>query len=208
MASTAANTATQKAQEAVEAAESIEQSDWSETDTDSNAFIKNKPTLSTVATTGSYNDLVNKPTLSTVATSGSYNDLANKPTLSTVARTGSYNDLVNKPSVVLSTNTQWATGACMPDYSAGVSKVINTIYTASKDCFVSIYLLYSNTAAGLGLYVYDSNNNQLLVVSNTGPNTSASASWVGIFIPKGYKYKGTATFTSATMLEFPLKGAN
>lgn len=39
--------------------------------------------LSTVATTGSYNDLINKPTLATVATSGSYNDLTNKPTIPT-----------------------------------------------------------------------------------------------------------------------------
>lgn len=37
--------------------------------------------LSTVATSGSYNDLSNKPTLATVATSGSYNDLSNKPTI-------------------------------------------------------------------------------------------------------------------------------
>ena len=40
--------------------------------------------LSTVATSGSYNDLSNKPSLSTVATSGSYNDLSNKPTIPTV----------------------------------------------------------------------------------------------------------------------------
>ncbi|MGY6156647.1 beta strand repeat-containing protein [Paraburkholderia graminis] len=36
--------------------------------------------------------------LSTVATSGSYNDLANKPTLATVATSGSYADLTGKPS--------------------------------------------------------------------------------------------------------------
>ena len=43
--------------------------------------ILNKPTLSIVATTGSYNDLTDKPNLSTVATTGSYNDLLNKPTI-------------------------------------------------------------------------------------------------------------------------------
>lgn len=65
--------------------------------------------LSTVATTGSYADLVNRPTLF----SGSYNDLTNKPTLfsgayadltdkpvlATVATSGSYNDLSNKPTI-------------------------------------------------------------------------------------------------------------
>ena len=46
--------------------------------------ILNKPTLATVATSGSYNDLSGKPTLATVATSGSYNDLSNKPTISSI----------------------------------------------------------------------------------------------------------------------------
>jgi hypothetical protein len=47
--------------------------------------------------TGSYNDLRNKPTLSAVATSGDYNDLLNKPALSAVAISGDYDDLLNKP---------------------------------------------------------------------------------------------------------------
>ena len=80
------------------------QSDWAETNTESVSYIKNKPTLSIVATTGSYNDLTNKPNLSTVATTGSYNDLTNKPNLSTVATTGSYNDLTNKPTIPTKTS--------------------------------------------------------------------------------------------------------
>lgn len=59
--------------------------------------LSNKPTLSTVASSGSYNDLSNKPNLAAVATSGSYNDLTNKPTLAAVASSGSYNDLIDKP---------------------------------------------------------------------------------------------------------------
>ena len=42
------------------------QSDWAETDTNSMSYIKNKPTLSIVATSGSYNDLLNKPTIPTL----------------------------------------------------------------------------------------------------------------------------------------------
>lgn len=75
------------------------QSNWTETDTSSAAYILNKPNLSTVATSGNYNDLTNKPTLSTVATSGAYNDLSGKPSLSAVATTGSYNDLTDKPTI-------------------------------------------------------------------------------------------------------------
>lgn len=45
--------------------------------------------LSTVATSGSYNDLSNKPGLATVATSGSYTDLSNQPTIPSTLRTTS-----------------------------------------------------------------------------------------------------------------------
>ena len=41
------------------------QSNWNETDSTSMAFIQNKPTLATVATTGSYTDLSNRPTIPT-----------------------------------------------------------------------------------------------------------------------------------------------
>jgi hypothetical protein len=58
----------------------------------------NSADLSTVATTGSYNDLTNKPTLF----SGSYNDLTDKPSSSF---SGSYNDLTDKPTLTNGTVT-------------------------------------------------------------------------------------------------------
>lgn len=42
-----------------------EQSDWAETDTTKETYIKNKPTLSKVASSGDYNDLTNKPATTT-----------------------------------------------------------------------------------------------------------------------------------------------
>ena len=52
-------------------------------DTNSMNYIDSKiNTLSTVAKTGNYNDLIGKPNLHTVATSGSYNDLKDKPNIS------------------------------------------------------------------------------------------------------------------------------
>lgn len=60
------------------------QSNWNQTNTNADDYIKNKPTLATVATTGAYSDLSGTPTLATVATSGSYTDLSNKPTIPTV----------------------------------------------------------------------------------------------------------------------------
>ena len=42
------------------------QSDWNQTTTTADDYIKNKPTLAAVATSGSYEDLSNKPTIPTV----------------------------------------------------------------------------------------------------------------------------------------------
>ena len=41
------------------------QSDWAETDINSMSYIKNKPELSVVATSGNYDDLINKPQMTT-----------------------------------------------------------------------------------------------------------------------------------------------
>ena len=42
------------------------QADWTEADSTSDAYIKNKPNLATVATSGSYTDLTDKPTIPSV----------------------------------------------------------------------------------------------------------------------------------------------
>ena len=52
-------------------AEQNVQSNWNETNTSSDAYILNKPTLSTVATSGSYNDLSNKPSIPSNLVTGS-----------------------------------------------------------------------------------------------------------------------------------------
>ncbi len=49
------------------------------------SVIANKPAFATVATSGSYLDLINRPAFATVATSGAYADLSGKPTLGTMA---------------------------------------------------------------------------------------------------------------------------
>ena len=61
--------------------------------------------LATVATTGSYNDLMNKPTIPAAQVQSDWNAtegmgvIKNKPSLATVATSGSYNDLANKPTI-------------------------------------------------------------------------------------------------------------
>ena len=79
------------------------QSDWNATS--GLSAILNKPVLSSIAFSGSYNDLLDTPimpTLSEVALSGDYNDLMNIPVfpqLATVATSGSYDDLLDKPNI-------------------------------------------------------------------------------------------------------------
>ena len=71
-------------------AEANVQSDWNQNDSTADDFIKNKPTIPAAQVNSDWDavsgvaQILNKPTLSTVATTGSYNDLSNKPTIPTV----------------------------------------------------------------------------------------------------------------------------
>lgn len=83
------------------------QSDWDQSDNTADDYIKNKPSLATVATSGNYNDLSNKPTIPSAQIQSDWNQadntkldfIKNKPSLATVATSGSYNDLSNKPTI-------------------------------------------------------------------------------------------------------------
>jgi len=71
------------------------QADWLQSNAASVDYIKNKPTLATVAASGSYSDLTGRPTLF----SGAYADLTGKPSFATVATSGNYADLSGKPTI-------------------------------------------------------------------------------------------------------------
>lgn len=103
------------------------QSDWNESATDSGAFIKNKPSLATVATSGDYNDLQNKPSIPAAQVNSDWNassgiaQILNKPNLALVATSGSYNDLTDKPSVPEipdQVNADW-------NATSGVAQILN-----------------------------------------------------------------------------------
>lgn len=81
--------------------------------------------LATVATTGSYDDLVDKPTIPAAQVNSDWNSnsgvsqILNKPTLATVATTGDYADLSNKPSIpAAQVNSDW-------NAVSGVSEILN-----------------------------------------------------------------------------------
>lgn len=84
-----------------------QQADWAENDPEDVTFIRNKPNLSTVATSGSYNDLSDKPSIPDPQVQSDWAEadnskpdfIKNKPNLATVATSGSYNDLSDKPDI-------------------------------------------------------------------------------------------------------------
>lgn len=102
--------------EIVEQAEENVQSNWDETDISSDSYILNKPSLSSVAISGSYNDLTDKPSLSSVSISGSYNDLTDKPSAISISANG--NTYIPNSNGLIT----------LPDYpsSSGGSGTINT----------------------------------------------------------------------------------
>ena len=82
------------------------QTDW--TATTGKAVILHKPSLATVATSGSYDDLADKPSIpsisglaTTVELQAVADTIPTVPTLATVATSGSYDDLVDVPPVLV-----------------------------------------------------------------------------------------------------------
>ena len=69
------------------------QSDWTETNTEAVSYIKNKPTLSIVATSGNYDDLLNKPTIPNAQVNSDWN-----------ASSG-ISQILNKPEMITQTLT-------------------------------------------------------------------------------------------------------
>lgn len=67
------------------------QADWTEADNTDPSYIQNKPTLATVATSGSYNDLQDQPQIPDAQVNSDWNsssgvsEILNKPTLGTAA---------------------------------------------------------------------------------------------------------------------------
>ena len=95
--------------------------DWNATEGD--ALILNKPTLATVATSGSYDDLTGKPVLATVATSGSYNDLNDIPDPTLIEATdGEYSEY-NVQSVLMNILFNDKTSITQDEYDAILSAI-------------------------------------------------------------------------------------
>ena len=98
------------------------------TKTEVNTLLADKAdtsSLASVATSGSYTDLLNKPTIPAAQVNSDWDavsgvaQILNKPTLATVATSGNYNDLTNKPTIpAAQLNTDW-------NATSGVQQLLN-----------------------------------------------------------------------------------
>ena len=145
------------------------QADWTEADNTAVDYIKNKPNLAAVATSGSYNDLSNKPTIPAAQVNSDWNansgvaEILNKPNLATVATSGSYADLTNKPTIpAAQVNSDW-------NASSGVAQILNkpSIPTATSDLTNDSGYLTHSTAAEVPA-VTSSDNDKTLVATYSG----------------------------------------
>jgi hypothetical protein len=100
----------------------------------------------------------------------------------------------------------------LPDYSNKNSRTVNTMYTASKDCFVHFrnYVSSSNAAIA-SIHLYDASENEIFISVNVSAVASDTSASVSLFIPAGYKYQcsaGTGNNGTKYIFEFPLKGVS
>lgn len=114
-----------------------EQADWAQSDASAVDYIKNKPNLATVATSGSYNDLSNKPSIPAAQVQSDWSQsnseavdyIKNKPSLATVATSGSYNDLSNKPTIpaAVTVDQTYNASSTNPQSGTAVAGALSTI---------------------------------------------------------------------------------
>ena len=144
------------------------QADWAQENSQAASFIRNKPSLSEVALSGNYNDLINKPSIPAAQVPADWNAtegvsrIINKPNLSVyaekseladVASTGSYNSLTDKPTIPTvdqtydgtSTNAQSGV-AVASGISSAVSGKQNTLTAGSGIDITNDVIKWLNTA--------------------------------------------------------------
>jgi hypothetical protein len=152
------------------------QSDWSEADDTKVDYIKNKPSLATVATSGSYSDLSNKPTIpdAQVQTDWSESDntkvdyIKNKPTLGVGSSSGaaSSSTVIGIPaggnagqvlykvdgstdySVGWTNQTQnYPSAYCTTSGSTAAKKANCSLYAAQANSYLHVLIGSNNTSA-------------------------------------------------------------
>ena len=162
------------------------QADWTETNTALPAYIKHKPNLATIATTGSWNDLGDKPYIPPIqvnadwdATSG-LSQILHKPSIPT-----QYTDALAQAAISLTSNTPTGTTSTLT-------------YTGGVFTFTSAAALVSGTT------IKTVNGNSLLGSGNVSVGTVTSVSGTGTV--SGITLGGTVTGSGSLSLTGTLSG--
>ena len=141
-------------------AEKNVQSNWNESNTSSDAYILNKPTLSTVATSGSYNDLINKPSSITISFNGNtYTPDSNGViTLPNVESSGGSSGTIDTSNFISFNNTY--VSDCNIHYINGYAKTNKQTQHLPNGCSNNsnswgiIFCLLENEENGTGTQMY------------------------------------------------------
>lgn len=131
------------------------QSDWNQSDSTADDYIKNKPSLATVATSGSYDDLDDKPTIPAAQVQSNWNE----------SDTSSKAYIQNKPTIpAAQVNADW-------NASSGVAQILNKPTIPTVPTNVSAF----NNDAG---YL---NNNFCPIIEDTRSSAVAAITGVAPF---------------------------
>ena len=191
------------------------QSDWTQATTTALDYIKNKPVLATVATTGSYVDLTNKPNLATVATTTTI-DLTNTGTYLTtrfypivISQTGMYRyDIaVDMPPQGLAAayNAHWIQGWVQAggwsDQLPRLFELAHGYFDGNERSILGVYVGSQSFAEGVVVYVrgggtYLIKTPATSVVAYSAPFTSPGTNFQSTFAIKdgnGVDVLGTTT---------------
>ena len=158
------------------------------------AQILNKPSLATVATSGSYNDLSNKPTIPAAQVNSDWNastgvaQILNKPSLATVATSGSYTDLSNKPTIPTVNN------ATLTLTQGGTTKGTFTA-NASSNVTIDLDSGGSVDVDNKSITTNSSDEIQTVGVINSRDSSTAIKTWTGTKA----QYDAITTKDSATL---------
>lgn len=140
------------------------QSNWTEAGSTNTAFIKNKPSLSTVATSGSYIDLTNKPTIPGLLT-------VSAPTTRTLSLATAYQATDNTKAAIVTVNLNSTASLTLSGGTTVVGEIrigsANTVASGTGSAIGA----YKNSLTGtlaIGLNIQTDSYNSLSFALPTG----------------------------------------